>query len=388
MHIAVIKFKYANVSFSTIKKYSCITMQASGISRPILGIMSGTSLDGVDLALCSFIQNDTHLGYTFLQTQTVPFPPYWLEVLSNPFRLTAEELAQAHINFGTFLGTIANDFLKRQQTKPYLISSHGHTLFHKPDAGYTFQLGHGAAIAHTTGIDTVCDFRSGDVILGGQGAPLVPIGDEMLFGAFDGCLNLGGFSNISFNLPDKKRIGFDISPVNFVLNHLARQLNMPYDDGGKISASGNIIPELLVLLNALPFYKEKAPKSLGAEWVNTHIFPLLDSKKHSVEDLLRTFTEHTALQIADTATQFNLENILCTGGGAKNKFLLARAQAFFDGKFTVIDSKTTDFKEALVFALLGYLRFQNKTNVLASVTGASINSCSGAIYKAFPQAGY
>ena len=346
-------------------------------------------MDGVDLALCLFNEgNDQRISYSFLQTETVPLPDEWLEILSDPFRLSAEQLAKAHVDFGKFLGQTAKEFLKKNKTKAAAIASHGHTLFHNPAAGYTFQLGHGAAIAHTSGIDTVCDFRTGDVVLGGQGAPLVPIGDELLFSEFDACLNLGGFSNISCRVRGKGRIGFDISPVNFVLNYLAQKLGYPYDADGKIAASGNLLPEMLQTLNALPFYEEEAPKSLGAEWVRAHIFPLLTESNYEVPDLLRTFTEHIALQITAVTNEYELQTVLSTGGGTKNHFLMDRIRSLHAGEITVPDSKTLDFKEALVFALLGYLRLQEKTNVLASVTGANLNSCSGAIYKAFPQLGY
>lgn len=350
--------------------------------------MSGTSLDGVDLALCTFAGNDRRVEYSFLQTETVPLPPYWQDLLGDPFSLTGTALAKAHVDFGKFLGETAFHFLKRQQTKPYLIASHGHTLFHRPGEGYTFQLGHGAAIAHTAGADTVCDFRTGDVVLGGQGAPLVPMGDELLFGGFDGCLNLGGFSNISCRTDGSGRIGFDISPVNFVLNRLARQQGMPYDEGGKSAASGRLLPELLERLDTLPFYHAGPPKSLGAEWVDGHIFPLLDTTRYTVPDLLRTFTEHTARQMAETFGRLGIRQVLATGGGTKNTFLVQRLRRLFAGELTVPDPKTVDFKEALIFALLGYLRVQKKTNILSSVTGARMDSCAGAVYRAFPQPGY
>jgi len=363
-------------------------MQVSKTSNPVLGIMSGTSLDGVDLALCLFTESGNKISYSFLQTETVPLPAFWLDIFRNPFQLSAEELAKLHVEFGKFLGETANVFLKKNQAKAGIISSHGQTLFHNPKSGYTFQLGHGAAIAHATGIDTVCDFRTGDVVLGGQGAPLVPIGDELLFGNFDGCLNLGGFSNISCRIPGKGRIGFDISPVNYVLNDLANKLNLPFDEDGKTAASGHLIPTLFDALNALPYYAQNAPKSLGAEWVKEHIFPLMDESTYAVSDLLRTFTEHAAHQIAITTKELGIESLLCTGGGAKNNFLVDRIQHLTGNIINLPDHKTLDFKEALIFALLGYLRVHEKTNVLASVTGALANSCSGAIYKAFPQVGY
>jgi len=362
-------------------------MQASKDFNPILGIMSGTSLDGVDLALCLFQDNGGKISYSFLQAETVPLTPYWQALLAHPFTLTAEQLAKAHVDFGRFLGQAARTFLHKHRMKAGLIASHGQTLFHKPGEGYTFQLGHGAAIAHESGVDTVCDFRTGDVVLGGQGAPFAPMGDELLFGSFDGCLNLGGFSNISCRMRGKGRIGFDISPVNFVLNHLAAKTGQAYDEDGLTAASGNIIPELLQQLDALPYYAAPAPKSLGAEWVNENIFPLL-APYHNTADLLRTFTEHAVKQIANTTFDLEIRTLLCTGGGARNKFFIQRLKEQFQGELTIPDRKTIDFKEALIFALLGYLRAHGKTNVLSTVTGASLNSCAGAMYKAFPEAGY
>jgi len=363
-------------------------MQVSKSFSPVLGIMSGTSLDGVDLALCVFSEKENRIQYSFLQTETVPLPDDWLKLLSDPFRLSAEELAAAHIRFGTFLGETAKTFLQKHRTRAAIIASHGHTLFHNPKQGYTFQLGHGAALAHAAGMDCVCDFRTGDISLGGQGAPLVPLGDELLFGEYDACLNLGGFSNISMRMPGMGRTGFDISVCNFILNRLARQLGNPFDEDGKTARSGKMIVPLFEQLNQLEFYRQTAPKSLGSEWVSEHILPLLENREHNPADLLHTLTEHIALKISEVIKGNFLNRVLSTGGGSRNRYLIERINALSGIQIEVPDQKTIDFKEALIFALLGYLRMQERINILSGVTGSRLNSCAGAVYKAFPAIGY
>jgi anhydro-N-acetylmuramic acid kinase len=346
----------------------------------VLGIMSGTSLDGIDLALCRFSEQDGKFRYTILHAETMPLPENWVNILRTPFGLSAPDLARLNLEFGTFLGKTAKSFLDKMQEKADLIASHGHTLYHEPRQGFTFQLGHGAAIAHTSGIDTVSDFRSGDVALGGQGAPLVPVGDEYLFGEFDACLNLGGFANISMKNPDGHRIGFDIVPCNFVLNRLAGRLNADYDEGGKMASHGSEIPELAKALDSLDYYHTGPPKSLGAEWTEQHILPLVS--EGDPHRLLHTFTLHIAGQIANIINTYRLKNVLVTGGGAKNDFLMEKIRKRTTAEICKPDPLTVDFKEALIFAFLGYLRMQEKTNVWASVTGARRDSCAGAFYKA------
>ena len=198
---------------------------------------------------------------------------------------------QLHSEFGRYLGSKTLEFIKRTEFKAELISSHGHTIFHQPDKGYTLQIGNGADIAAITNTLTVSDFRTGDVALGGQGAPLVPVGDELLFSDYDYCLNLGGFANISFN-KNNKRIAFDICPVNFVLNHLAENHGLPYDKNGNLGRQGNVHTVLLNELNQIPYYQSTSPKSLGREWVEQEIFPVIDQFKISETDKIRTVYEH------------------------------------------------------------------------------------------------
>jgi anhydro-N-acetylmuramic acid kinase len=366
--------------FSGKKVHLHYQMDGTKNQTDVLGIMSGTSLDGLDLALCRFSENSTKYAYRILHAETVPIQENWKTVLKNPFVISGMDLAGHHLGFGSFLGETALHFLKKNNLNASLIASHGHTLYHEPQRGLTFQLGHGAAIAHTSGIDTVSDFRSGDVALGGQGAPLVPVGDEYLFGEFDACLNLGGFANISMKNPDGKRIGFDIVPCNFVLNRLAGRLNADYDEGGKMASHGSEILELTKALNGLDYYRAGPPKSLGAEWTEQHVLPLLSAG--DTHQLLHTFTLHIAWQIANIINTYRLKNVLVTGGGAKNDFLMEEIRKRTSAEICKPDTLTVDFKESLIFAFLGYLRMQGKNNVWASVTGARRDSCAGAFYKA------
>ncbi|NEW84236.1 MAG: anhydro-N-acetylmuramic acid kinase, partial [Mariniphaga sp.] len=262
-----------------------------------LGIMSGTSLDGIDIALCRFTQSGNKWNYEIVEAETIPYPSVWLEKLKNTPNMRAEEFLMLHDEYGRYTGKLIPEFLKGKAL-PQLIASHGHTIFHQPDQKFTFQLGNGASIAATTQITTVSDFRSFDVALGGQGAPLVPIGDQLLFSEFKYCLNIGGFANISFD-QDGTRIAFDVCPANIVLNELAQQKGFAYDKDGQMGASGTIDISLLQKLNNLDFYHQKWPKSLGREWAENQIMPLLSASGHSIEDQAATMYEHIAFQIAN-----------------------------------------------------------------------------------------
>ncbi|MFO7672308.1 MAG: anhydro-N-acetylmuramic acid kinase, partial [Lutibacter sp.] len=260
------------------------------------------------------------------------------------------------------------------------IASHGHTIFHNPKKKYTFQIGNGPYITSITGIKTICDFRVQDVALGGQGAPLVPIGDELLFSKYDYCLNLGGFSNISFN-QNQQRIAFDICPVNIVLNHYVSELHMEYDDKGNIASEGNIDNNLLATLNSLAYYNDAKPKSLGYEFVVETIFPMIDKHNLSIKDILRTFVEHIAIQISKKIDSDSKKTMLVTGGGAFNTFLMARLQSYTTTKLIIPEKTIINYKEALVFGLLGLLKDEGKNNCLKSVTGAERDHSSGVVFE-------
>jgi len=345
----------------------------------IIGIMSGTSLDGVDLAFCEFEETSSGYSFTLGAYETIPYPETWLYRLKSLPEASALEYAETHTHFGTYLGRLVNEFVGRHQLTADFVASHGHTIFHNPAKQYTSQIGEGAAISAGCGLPVVCDFRTGDVAAGGQGAPLVPIGDQLLFAEFDYCLNLGGFANISMQTYGK-RIAFDVSPANIILNHIAAQKGRLFDKNGEMAASGTINPELLQTLNNLGFYHLQPPKSLGREWVEKEVIPMLTYYNISPEDAACTFCEHIAIQIAACVINDPDKQMLITGGGAFNTFLLKRLAANTGVKLIVPDHKTVNYKEALVFAFLGLLRMEAKPNCLASVTGASHDVSGGAVY--------
>jgi anhydro-N-acetylmuramic acid kinase len=350
----------------------------------VIGLMSGTSLDGLDIAYCEFKKKDKSWSYKIVEAKTINYSETKKQSFINLMTSSGEELILAHNDYGFFLGKEVKKFISSKKLKPSLIASHGHTLFHQPERKFTLQIGNGAAIYAETKIPVVSDFRSVDVALGGQGAPLVPIGDELLFGDYDFCLNLGGISNISFQQKGK-RIAFDISPVNIILNDLARVKGFPFDRNGKMARSGNLNEELLSKLNSVQYYKIPSPKSLGKEWIDKTIFPIIQSTSSSVEDKLRTCTDHIAYQIAETV-KGNLKkkngSLLVTGGGAFNTYLIDKLSEYLKGKCNVIvpDKNTVMFKEALIFAFLGVLRMRNEVNCLKTVTGAEMNNIGGAVY--------
>ncbi len=346
----------------------------------VIGVMSGTSLDGVDLAYIKF-NNTGRWTFEICQSETVSYSEEWLNKLKNAIHFSESELEELNVSYTKLLASIISEFIsKHQLTEIDAVCSHGHTILHQPQNGFTLQIGNLSMIRDLVNQTIVCDFRVQDVQLGGQGAPLVPIGDELLFSEYDYCLNIGGFSNVSFN-ENGKRIAFDISPVNTVLNFYANELGFPYDDAGNIAKSGSINQDLLQQLNYLEFYSLPYPKSLGMEFVNAKIFPLINSFSIDVKDKLRTFVEHIAIQIAKICSEPKAK-LFITGGGAYNRFLIDRMHNYLPTTGIIIpDDKTIQFKEALIFGFLGVLRLRNENNVLSSVTGARKDHSSGRIYE-------
>lgn len=338
--------------------------------------MSGTSLDGVDLALCRFSKTDKW-EFEILAADTIPYHDAWRHRLTTAHSLNGQELTKLDREYGNLLGILAKDFLDKHSETPDLIASHGHTIFHRPERGFTLQVGHGAGIYARTGIPVVYDFRSQDVALGGQGAPLVPVGDELLFGRYEACLNLGGFANISLK-HEGKRIAWDICELNTVLNMLAGKLGMEYDRGGEIAKKGKLISSLYHELNRLEYYDQMPPKSLGIEWVNEMIIPLLD-ESFDVEDLLHTCLQHCTDVIAKEINDRSVSNVFVTGGGAYNTYLTDLLKQKCKTEIIIPDDFTVQYKEALIFALLGLLRVRNEVNVLSSVTGALRDHSSGIV---------
>ena len=347
----------------------------------VIGVMSGTSLDGLDIVLCKIKFENEKYSFELESAETFKYSGDLKEKLSTAQNLSGFELIKFHKSYGKYIGQQIKSFLKEQE-KPDFIASHGHTVFHRPDENITLQIGDGAFIAAETGIITISDFRNIDTALKGQGAPLVPIGDKLLFPGYDYCINLGGFANISFDDEKNKRIAFDICPVNILANDFAKETGAEYDLNGELGEKGEINDDLLNELNNIDFYNIKPPKSLGREYAEEVFVPVFDKYKISVQDKLRTLYEHIAIQIVKITTrtgQLKLK-ILFTGGGTFNKFLMKRLSELSENKIVIPDELIIDYKEAIIFAFLGVLRFEGKVNCLSSVTGALQDNCGGSIY--------
>ncbi|MBK1897433.1 anhydro-N-acetylmuramic acid kinase [Chryseobacterium paridis] len=341
-----------------------------------LGLMSGTSLDGLDICFAQFEKQD-HWSFQILKAETIPYPKIWKDRLRNSIHLSSEELLELNTDYGFYLGQAVQRFIESNQLKNIdVIASHGHTVFHQPQRKFTLQIGDGRAIKIETGLPVIYDFRTQDVLMGGNGAPLVPIGDELLFSQYDACLNLGGFSNISLK-SNNKRIAFDIVPVNIILNQLVQKFGKDYDENGELAKEGKINDQLLSHLSSLHFYRLPHPKSLGIEWCNENIFPSFQNIEDL--DLLATFTEHIAQQISQVINDNQLKNILFTGGGTHNTYLIEKIKAKTKGEIVIPEKVIIDYKEALIFAFMGILRCNNEINVLSSATGSFKNHSSGII---------
>lgn len=343
-----------------------------------IGLMSGSSLDGIDLALVRFTSDGGHYTYNILEADTLPYPELWQQRLANAFLSKAEDLRPLDKEYGTYLGQRVLEFVERHHAKPDFVASHGHTIFHKPEQRYTLQIGDGQALADACGLTVVNDFRTEDVLKGGQGAPLVPIGDQLLFNDYDICLNIGGIANLSYEL-DGRRIAYDICIANQALNWLAQHEGQAYDKNGLIAQHGKVNEALLSQLDDHAFFMQAPPKSLGREFFETYQKKLLESSDSA--DAMATFVEHIAKQIGQSVKSLPQGKMLITGGGAHNKYLVERIQRHTQHQVVVPDSQTVDYKEALIFALLGLLRLEGRTNVLCSVTGAPSDSCSGKIWR-------
>ena len=341
-----------------------------------IGLMSGTSLDGIDLVYVKFLKNE-YSFFEIIHAETVSYTAEWKLLLQQAIHLSSDALLDLDVVYGKHLGSVLADFISNYKiTEIDFIASHGHTVLHQPEEGITLQIGSGVEIAKITQQKVVSDFRTQDVKLGGQGAPLVPIGDELLFSKYDFCLNLGGFSNVSFK-KESKRIAFDICPVNIVLNHYANKIGLEYDVDGIIASEGELNRSLLEKLNTLAFYNKEAPKSLGLEWVQQEIFPLIDAIEEDVASVLRTFVAHIAIQISKIIK--DSDSVLITGGGVFNSFLMQEIENYSNIKIVQASDTLINYKEALIFALLGVLKIDNQINCLKSVTGAHKNHSSGVV---------
>jgi anhydro-N-acetylmuramic acid kinase len=353
-----------------------------------IGLMSGSSLDGLDIVFVELLENRGEWNFEILAADCYPYSLDWQEKLKSAIHLSAKDYQLLHTEYGQYTGREVNRFIEENSLhyKVGLIASHGHTTFHLPAQKMTAQLGDGAAIAAVTGLPVVSDLRALDVAFGGQGAPIVPIGERLLLKEYSMFLNVGGIANISFNLGDHY-IAYDVCPANRVLNMLVSKLGKEFDEGGAIAASGTLDPALLQQLNELEYYRQAYPKSLANSFGTDEVYPMIEAKGLPVEDALRTYTEHIAVQIARAIEQqganISQGKLLVTGGGAFHTFLIQRLQELgsqFSVEVVVPDSKLVQYKEALVMALIGVLRWRQEYNVMASVTGADRDSIGGAVW--------
>ena len=353
------------------------------LKKEIIGLMSGTSLDGLDIAHVEFIEKENKYTYNLKNTRNISYPKDLFNELQNIDTRPLSELQILDKKIGFFFGNKVNEFIedfKLNKDDICAIASHGQTILHQPQNGFTLQIGCGSTIAYQTGIEVINDFRTLDVIAGGQGAPLVPVGDFDLFESkADSFLNIGGFCNISFKNKDVIT-AFDICPGNLPLNRFAGVLGFEYDHDGDLAKSGKVLSDLLSHLNSIEYYHKSFPKSLGVEWLNSIFYPKITSEE-SPENLLHTLSLHIAEQIINCLHQFELKSVYITGGGAKNTYLIDLIRRDYHGKVIIPDTTTIDFKEAIVFAYLGFKYLLNQSNNLPSVTGAERKLCTGVLHR-------
>ena len=350
----------------------------------VLGLMSGTSLDGLDLAYCHFWKDEVKWKYEIHNATTISYSKEWVEKLRGAIDYDAKDLLLLDQEYGNYLGNKARRFIEDEALDVDYIACHGHTIYHQPESGFTYQIGSGQHLASESGCVSISDFRTKDLAMGGQGAPLVPIGDQLFFNHHQFCLNLGGISNLSLEI-EGKRIAYDIGIANMLLNHLSGKLGSAYDAGGAIARQGQLDGKLLSQLNDLPYYALPYPKSTGFEWFSSEILPLVEHSQLEVADLLNTSVHHIIEQIARQLWLFSKEgtsDVLVTGGGAFNDYLIEVLIEKLGPDIEIVlpSKQLISFKEAMVFAFMGLLRMEGQTNVLSSVTGAKKDSCSGVIY--------
>jgi anhydro-N-acetylmuramic acid kinase len=347
----------------------------------VTGLMSGSSLDGVDLAFCEFFPGTGGWDYRIVESDTIPYGPARQRDLAEAVTWEMARIRELDNELGDYYSGLLNRFHLSIGRTPDLIASHGHTILHQPARGITFQAGNGDVMASGTGITVVSDFRREDVAQGGQGAPLVPAGDRLLFREHDACLNLGGFANISFDNTRGERIAYDVGPVNMALNQIAGYMGLPFDRNGEIAARGLVNRQILDQLNGLEYYREPPPKSLGREWFREQFEPLIARGRINDTDLMATVVEHAAVQLAGAIRHSGAGRVLVTGGGALNNTLVERLKEHANARVHIPDPPLVQYKEALVFGFLGMLRILGEINCLASVTGGKRDLSTGIIHE-------
>ncbi len=356
----------------------------------VIGLMSGSSLDGLDMVCAEYTIVDGNINWKILAAETAEYDPKWYLRLKALDKQYALPFVQTHTYFGHYMGDLVNEFIQKYDLDADFIASHGHTIFHYPHKLMSIQIGDGAALAVKTGLPVICDFRTTDIALEGEGAPLAPLADKWLFDGYDFYLNLGGIANIGC-FTGEKYVAFDVGPCNQVLNRLAKELDQPFDDKGELARSGKPVPEVLDILTRFKFFKAPYPKSLNNQWIRKRILPIYFQEEAPWEDMLYTATKHTAAQIGRAISEIvqregldkESYTLLATGGGVFNTFLMESIQASCKEKvtFEVPEQDIVNFKEALLIGLLGVLRLNNEPNSMKTVTNAKMDSIGGAIYQ-------
>lgn len=352
-----------------------------------IGLMSGSSLDGLDIVLAAFEVADGRWKYKIKAASCTTFSNAWRSRLENAVHLDTEAYLLLHTAFGKYCGQQVVAFLNNRDVRrrPDVVGAHGHTTFHIPGKGMTHQLGDGAAIAAACRIPVVSDLRSVDVALGGQGAPIIPAGEKLLFPQYRYFMNIGGICNVSVH-ETKKITAFDVCPANRVLNMLAGLAGKKYDKEGRLAKSGTVNLPLLEKLNSEQFYTRLPPRSLANSFGTGVLYPTILKSRLSVKDALATYCEHIAMQTLKALIPYRKKkktSLLVTGGGALNKYLVGRIRYYLEAigiDIEVPDDDTVNYKEALTMALIGVLRLREQDNVFSSVTGAARNSCGGALW--------
>ena len=354
-----------------------------------IGVMSGSSLDGLDIAYVEFYFENKEWKYLLMDAHCYPYTAEWIARLSDLHKASAYDYQLTNHELGKYIGESINHFISTYNInkKDLVIGSHGHTIFHEPGKGFSSQVGCGGTISALTNCTTVTDLRTGDVALGGQGAPIVPIGERSLWTSYSMYLNIGGIANISIVVPTGT-IAYDICAANRVLNLLSNKINLDYDKDGLIARSGQLNVDLLTALNKLSYYEKIYPKTLNNSFGSDYIYNIIKEYNCTTEDALHTYTEHIALHLSKALNNHQKimdksSQLLITGGGAYNKYLIERIQYYIskDIKIVIPTKLEIEYKEAIVMAFIGLLRVLNKTNVLASVTGAKRNSVNGCVWK-------
>jgi anhydro-N-acetylmuramic acid kinase len=361
----------------------------------VIGTMSGSSLDGLDIAFVELQEVSGSWTYHLRHAVCYQYTKEWMDRLSMATSLNAFEYQLLDIEYGHYCGELINRFIQENniQYQVQLICSHGHTTFHVPEKKITSQLGDGASVAAVTGINVVNNLRAMDVALGGQGAPIVPIGEKLLLGDYLFYLNLGGIANISLNY-GRDYVAFDVCPANKVLNMLAAEKGKYYDAQGSMAENGRVNSTLLELLNDFEYYSLPYPKSLSNDFGTDVIYPVIKRKQADTNDDLRTYVEHICMQVANAVTTLQYDfkinealpggqKMLVTGGGANNSFLMRRLKEVLSKYFISVEipsDNLVDFKEAIIMALIGVLRWREENNTLASVTGALRDSIGGCVW--------